>query len=321
MATKVATSSGGSDARERDRYAYWHEVICRFYARAEAHRNDRDQPFFADFERRVLGTLTISDIRCAALRYDRRSTDLRLDPNEDFLLTLMLDGQACLEQDGRLAMQNPGDMVLYSAAHRFDYNFIKPYRILLVRIPRRTLLSRLPDAERMTAVALGSDSYIGSMAARLMRSASTMPNHEETGPAAKVGTSMLELISAAFEVDVADRRDLRDRQAALLHRAKEFMQTRLDDPDLEVESIANSLHVSQSTLSRAFASEGNTVMRYLWKLRLDAGHMALQEGRVSRVVDIALGCGFVSASHFSRMFKDTYGVLPHTLLRGNAAPD
>ena len=101
----------------------------------------------------------------------------------------------------------------------------------------------------------------------------------------------------------------------------DYMQARLEDPDLDVESIAHALNVSQSTLSRAFASEGTTVIRHLWKLRLDAGHLALREGRVSRVLDIALGCGFANASHFSRMFKDTYGVLPHTLLRGGARID
>jgi AraC family transcriptional regulator, positive regulator of tynA and feaB len=211
--------------------------------------------------------------------------------------------------------------VLYDAAREFVYDFTSPYRILLVRIPRRTLLSRLPDAERMTAVTLAAASGIGSMAAELMRSAIALPAPVQAGPSAKVGTSMLEMISAAFEADVAGRRDLRDRQAALLRRAMDYMQGRLEDPDLDVESIAHALNVSQSTLSRAFAGEGTTVIRHLWKLRLDAGHIALRERRVSRVLDIALGCGFANASHFSRMFKDRYGVLPHTLLRSDAQLD
>ena len=102
METNIETSNLGVREREGDRFAYWHEVICRLYARAEVHRNDGDQPFFVEFDRRVFGTLAISEIRCAALRYNRRREDVRIAPNEDFLLTLMLEGQAHLEQGGRL---------------------------------------------------------------------------------------------------------------------------------------------------------------------------------------------------------------------------
>ncbi|WP_051243209.1 helix-turn-helix domain-containing protein [Azohydromonas australica] len=311
MDTHFCTSS----LRERDRYAYWHDVICRLYARATAHRSDTSLPFIADFQRKLFGTVALSDIRCEALRYDRRRDDIQRDPNEDFLLTLMLDGQAQLEQGGRVAVQRPGDLVLYDAARNFVYDFTQRYRILLVRIPRRTLLSRLPDAERMTAVTVGEGSCLGSLAAGLMRSANALDVQENTGPLAKVGASLLEMVSAAFETEVAGRRDLLDRQAALLQRAKAYLRAHLDDPNLEVESIAYALNVSPSTLSRAFASEGTTVIRWLWRQRLEASHAALCEGRATKVLDIALGCGFASGSHFSRMFKDAYGVLPHSLLR------
>jgi AraC-like DNA-binding protein len=312
------TIFSNSNVHERDRYAYWHEVICRFYARAAARRNDSERPFFADFQRKVFGTVTLSDIRCDALRYDRRREDIQKDPNEDFLLTLMLEGKARLEQGGRVACQQPGDLVLYDAARDFVYDFMQPYRILLVRIPRRTLLSRLPDAERLTAVPVGESSCLGSLAAGLMRSASALSVREDTGPLAKVGVSLLEMVSAAFELEVAGRRDLLDRQAALLQRAKAYLRTHIDDPSLEVESIAHALNVSPSTLSRAFASEGTTVIRWLWKQRLETSYTTLSEGRATKVLDIALGCGFASSSHFSRMFKEAYGVLPHTLLRSPA---
>lgn len=309
------TSFSTSALCERDRYAYWHDVICRLYARAAARRENAEQPFHADFKRKLFGTVAISDIRCQALRYDRRREDIRRDPNEDFLLTLMLAGQAQLEQSGRVTVQRPGDLVLYDAAKDFVYDFKESYHILLVRIPRRTLLSRLPDAERLTAVTVGEGSCLGSLAAGLMRSASSLQVQEDSGAAAKVGVSMLEMVSAAFEIEVAGRRDLVDRQAALLQRAKAYLRSHLDDPGLDVESIAKALNVSPSTLSRAFASEGTTVIRWLWGQRLEASHAALCEGRITKVLDIALGCGFASGSHFSRMFKDAYGVLPHTLLR------
>jgi hypothetical protein len=39
----------------------------------------------------------------------------------------MLEGRAQLEQGGRLAVQERGDIVLYDAAREFVYDFTSPY--------------------------------------------------------------------------------------------------------------------------------------------------------------------------------------------------
>lgn len=59
------------------------------------------------------------------------------------------------------------------------------------------------------------------------------------------------------------------------------------------------------------------MIRWLWKERLATSYATLSEGRATQVTDVALGCGFASGSHFSRMFKSTYGLLPHTMLRNS----
>lgn len=306
---------GPAVLRERDGYSCWQEVIRRLYAGAEPHLNDEEATFSAEFSRTVLGPVALSDIRCAPLRYDRRRQDIRRDPNDDFLVTLMLAGRARLEQGGRVALQGPGDLVLYDAAREFTYAFDEPYRILLLRIPRRTLLSRLHDAERLTAVSVSDSSSVCSLASSLIRSSTNLLLPPDTGPSVKVGAALIELLSAAFEIEGAGRSDLCDRQAALLQRAKEYLRANLADPSLDVDAIAQRLNTSARTLSRAFASQRVTVMRWLWGQRLEAGHIALQEGRVTRVLDLALGCGFANGSHFSRMFRQAYGVCPHSLLR------
>jgi AraC family transcriptional activator of tynA and feaB len=309
---------GPAVLRERDGYSCWHEVICRLYAGAEPRLNDEEATFSAEFSRRILGPVALSDIRCAPLRYDRRREDIRRDPNDDFLMTLMLAGRARLEQGGRSTLQGPGDLVLYDAAREFTYDFDEPYRILLLRIPRRTLLSRLQDAERLTAVSVSDSSSVCSLASNLIRSSNSLMMPPHAGPSVKVGAALIDLLSAAFEIEAAGRSDLCDRQAALLQRAKEYLRANLSDLSLDVDTIAHRLNTSPSTLSRAFASQRVTVMRWLWGQRLEASRTALQEGRVTRVLDLALGCGFANGSHFSRMFRRTYGVCPHSLLRAPA---
>jgi AraC family transcriptional activator of tynA and feaB len=316
----TVTRYDATTLREQDRFPYWQDLICRLFPRAAGRRGD-DHPFEANLQRTLLGTMDVSDIRCNALRYDRARQDMRSDDNEDFLISLMLSGRARLEQNGRVTEQGPGDFVLYDAAQPFVYDFPSDYHILLAQVPRRAMLSRLLEAERLTAVSVSSSTPLGNMAALMMRSAVTLDLPAQTTASAKVGVALVDVISAAIEAEVADRAELRDRQAGLLKRAKDYMRARIDDPELDVEAIANALFVSPRTLSRAFATEGITVIRWLWKQRLEVGYAALSEGTASQVSDVAMGCGFVSGSHFSRMFKSTYGVLPHTLLRGGRHPD
>lgn len=237
-------------------------------------------------------------------------------------MCLMLSGNARLEQDRRIAIQGPGDFVIYDAAKPFVYDFPESYHILLAKIPRRAMLSRMPDAERLTAVKVGSSgSEMGAFAAGMIRTAASLDLPGGGAAPSKIGLALVDILSAAFEIKLADRKDLCDRQAGLLKRAKDYMRARIDESELDVDSIAAALHVSPRTLSRAFASEETTVIKWLWKERLDASYSALSEGRVAQVSDVALGCGFASGSHFSRMFKSTYGVLPHTLLRSSVHSD
>jgi AraC family transcriptional activator of tynA and feaB len=300
--------------QDKDQCAYWLELICRHFPRATGVR-DNAAPFSGHLERSVLGAIEVSDIRCSSLRYERGRQDQLKDDCEDFLVSMLLQGRARIEQCGRVAVQEPGDFVLYDAARPFVYEFPTNYQMMLVKIPRKTLLCRLPNAERLAAVKFSSTSPLGCLASSMVRSAVGLGLSGQSSSSAKVGSSLVDILTAAFETQLLDDNELVDRQAAILKRAKDYIRAHMDDSELNVEMIARAVHVSSRTLSRAFAAEGISVIRWLWKERLSASHTTLSEGRVTQVADVALGCGFASGSHFSRMFKATYGVLPHTLLR------
>jgi AraC-like DNA-binding protein len=300
--------------QDKDQLTYWLELICRHFPRATGVR-DNAAPFSGHLERSVLGSVEVSDIRCSALKYERGRQDQLRDDCEDFLVSMLIEGRARIEQCGRVATQEPGDFVLYDAARPFVYEFPTNYQMLLVKIPRKTMLCRLPNAERLTAVKFSSQSSLGGLASTMVRSAVGLDLPGQSSCSAKVGSSLVDLLTATFETELLDDNELVDRQAAILKRAKEYIRANMDDSDLDVDAIARAVHVSSRTLSRAFAAEGLSVIRWLWKERLAASYATLSEGRATQVADVALGCGFASGSHFSRMFKATYGVLPHTLLR------
>jgi len=93
------------------------------------------------------------------------------------------------------------------------------------------------------------------------------------------------------------------------------MRSNLHDPALDVGSIARALNTSPRTLNRAFAANGTTPMRWLWRQRLDAAHRALALDRARSVMDIAFSYGFSDVSHFNRVFRKAFGTSPRARRR------
>ena len=79
---------------------------------------------------------------------------------------------------------------------------------------------------------------------------------------------------------------------------------------LSVPDIALLSGISRRQLERIFAKELNTSpsQQYV-RLRLERAHQLLLSSRTS-VIDIALSCGFLSASNFSQSFRKTFGYTP-----------
>ncbi|MER9216715.1 helix-turn-helix domain-containing protein [Mesorhizobium sp. M0663] len=50
--------------------------------------------------------------------------------------------------------------------------------------------------------------------------------------------------------------------------------------------------------------------RYFRELRLEHARLLLAQSALP-VLEIAILCGFVSASHFSRCFRETHQITPH----------
>jgi AraC-like DNA-binding protein len=305
-----------SEIAAGERVSYWHDVICRLYCVSDSSISPASvDQFNAKVSQRSIANVGIGQVQASPLLYSRRTDDVRRSPSEDFLASLLIKGQAHLEQNGRHTMQRVGDIVLYDTARAFKYEFPDDYSMVILKIPRKQLLSRLPDAERLTAIALDGQSSFGALAASVIRSTAGLEHDLEPFAAAKVSASVMDIFAAAFETELRGQRGITDRHGDILQRAKDYMQANFSDSDLDVEQISSAIGVSTRTLNRIFASDGTTASRWLWQKRLEASYASLSEGRAQHVGEVAVACGFSDFSHFSRIFKRTYGVAPNTLVK------
>lgn len=80
--------------------------------------------------------------------------------------------------------------------------------------------------------------------------------------------------------------------------------------DLSMEEIASHTGRSLATFKRDFAKVTNlTPQKWIIKRRLEAAHELIQTGK-KKVSEICFDVGFKNLSHFSKVYKEAYGVAP-----------
>lgn len=129
------------------------------------------------------------------------------------------------------------------------------------------------------------------------------------------------LVNRICEMALTDRvRNAHDRQRLPL-RARlgvqnvrllsiiELMEANLAEP-LSLVEIAAHIGLSRRQIERLFQQEmGRSPARYYLEIRLDrARHLLLQSSLP--VVEVAVACGFVSASHFSKCYRELHNRSP-----------
>lgn len=94
-----------------------------------------------------------------------------------------------------------------------------------------------------------------------------------------------------------------------LIEAASLMESNLEDP-LPMEEIASLVGVSRRQIERLFKRFVGTVpTKYYLDLRLRRARSLLLETSMS-VTQVAVACGFQSGAHFSKCYRDQYGMTP-----------
>lgn len=106
--------------------------------------------------------------------------------------------------------------------------------------------------------------------------------------------------------------------AARLRSVKELVASRLDD-ELSVEEMAREAGLSPAHFARAFKkATGEAPHRFVLNRKLEKARDALERGlaRELGLAALATQWGFFDQAHFTRKFRERYGVTPGAFARG-----
>jgi acetamidase/formamidase/AraC-like DNA-binding protein len=232
-----------------------------------------------------------------------RLADERTD---DAWLCMMLEGTARLAGD---ETARPRDLLYWPSASGPLLTPIGPVRLLLISLPRLDpRWGSLSETEEDTVVIPVRTDTQPVLAALLATIAEGLQAGAETTLAA-LETALADIMPAAIGPLAGGRTP---RTALLRRRILRAIERSLDDPLLNLERFAASEGVSVRAVQKLLESEGRSFSQHLRHRRLERTAEALSDPAQAAVpiAEIAFRCGFADPTHFSRSFRQQYGVAP-----------
>ena len=235
-------------------------------------------------------------------------------------LAVMLKGEATFFDGETTVALEVGDIIYGPSGMNAALRLTTPFRLLFISAPRVALDHRLIAPLSLKVGRLPGDSGLGHVFSGLLRAtADTLDDltSEQLRPVELALTEFL-VANLAAAGSPAAQGGAGAARATHLHRICQTIETMLSDPELTVDKVAEADGISARSLQKLFASAGQNFSTYLRVRRLERCRLDLTSPMFASlsISAICFRWGFNGSAHFSRAFKDRYGVSPRDYRKG-----
>jgi len=247
----------------------------------------------------------------SGMRLARGREQLRIAAPERIALSLLSEGCWKYRQHGRdqVIQSERSHLVLtdLSAPHEYERVGMGGAHSFMVDFDRLGLSADMVRSAAPRLEASPLYSLVQDHLRHLARMVDTLNGTERS----MVGIATAQLVRALV-VGATNAGSGEGDESCLTTRIKIYVGRHLTDVDLTPEQIAAAHHISLRQLYNLWSDSSHTLNRWIIHQRLELARRELSAPRSSSLTLDTLGrrVGFTSASHFSRRFKDAYGVSP-----------
>jgi AraC-like DNA-binding protein len=273
-----------------------------------------------------LGCRTLNDASLEATEYNRQLREIQFahvaanphvverthshissTPADAVVVYFNLAGEAFFYHRDGCEMLRPGQAILHDADQPFMRGFSHGLRELALKVPRpvfREISGRnsIGKPQVFDFRGTGAANSHASALVDLMKSALAAPTSDgELVEASAVGLLRILINGVGL-----------DDSLGHFSAAKAFIAQRFRDPQLSAAQISAAIGISERQLSRIFAGEGVSVARFILNERLEAARRSFTLPNTVRqpLGQLAASLGFSTQAHFSRAYKDHFGITP-----------
>lgn len=263
----------------------------------------------ASFRSGRFGPLTLCIVSTGRYRWVQSGRDAQPPQSPALEFLFQEEGRAMIHQGGRSHMLHAGQWCALRRDVAFGIDTPVHARQLAIAVP----CAVLPGPRKGTdwwrqprSFLRGPAQVLHASASACVMSGNSLSEDERT----QLGGQIAMLVEMTVRAeDMAPAVDIREgRRRAIL----EHIDRTLADADLSVAGIARAFGISSRTLHKLFEGEAQTVARLIWERRLERCREEMADPAMAArsITEIAHLWGFSDSQHFSRAFKQRFGMTP-----------
>jgi AraC-like DNA-binding protein len=325
MRTVLATESNTPASSS----AAWRDAVCDTFVRLECELEKRS-PFHGLLEAGAVGDLHVARVKSSP-QVVNRTRELAEQASDAFvLLSIQTRGKTLIKQGKNETMLTPGCIAFYDTARPYTLSLPNDFDQIVMHLPRDLVEKNAPGgldhmAEKLNASNPFAQAIL-ALAPQLLRIATAAP----TILAQRTAAAAIELIALAL-VSLANGKEnmlgLSHDSAALtsasadsiVWRARDAISQHIDDTNLNPAALAAQVKVSLRRLQEVFKAQGTTPSYCIWEMRLEYARnlLSAQQNQQDSITTLAYRAGFSDLAHFSRRFRQQFGVSPKEYRSGS----
>jgi AraC family transcriptional activator of tynA and feaB len=244
------------------------------------------------------------------LRIIRGPGHIRMGAPEQLAVFVQTYSYGLLSANGVRSISGTGRLGMLDTTRPYSYR--QPgdskHKVLLIDssqlgLPMDVIRSAAPSLDASPLYELVQAHFV-----RLCENPAELP----PAAAAMLGRATVQLVRALIATAADDVRQHEALHATLFLRITMYIDAHLHDRELNTDRIAAAHHISSRQLYNLWARAGYDLTPSQWIIqrRLERARNQLTDldPQLTSVAAIAHGCGFRNMSHFSRRFREAYGI-------------
>jgi AraC-like DNA-binding protein len=293
--------------RERERFSFWHEVVCKSVLHVST--ESAPETFSARMTGRSFGKLRFASFDCTGHELVRTRQQVARMPEDYYVITLHLRGRSQFSQGDEAVALDPNEIAIVDGMRPFRISFVEPVRRATAVIPHAMIDRLAPWLRSGLHRKIAANSPFADLIRRhLLQLAGGGLALTET-EATLLTENLCNLLALATARDMTPGSL---RPELMLETVLAYCRQELNNPQLTPARVAAHFGISVRTLHSRFQRHGQSFGRWLLESRLEACGKSLRDPHFGNdsVSEIAYRWGFNDLSHFNRAFRTRFGLPP-----------